>query len=133
MAVDEKAPLVLVIEDSPSMLELTVKTLQISGFRTRQASYALQAVGVARKERPDLILADVGLPDMDGATATALLRDDPDFQDVPVILVSALPPEELRERMADCGAAEILPKPFTPGDLVRAVRRQLSQHAGTPL
>ncbi len=130
---DEKAPLILVIEDSPSLLELTVKTLQLSGFRTRQAGYALQAVGVARKERPDLILADVGLPDLDGATATALLRDDPEFAEVPVVLVSGLPPAELRERMAECGAAEILSKPFTPGDLTRTVRRQLAQNAGAPL
>ena len=130
---EEKAPLILVIEDSPSLLELTVKTLQLSGFRTRQAGYAMQAVGVARKERPDLILADVGLPDMDGATATSLLRDDPEFAEVPVILVSALPVAELRERMADCGAAEILPKPFTPGDLVRTVRRQLAQRAEAPV
>ena len=130
---ETKAPLVLVIEDSPSLLELTVRTLQLSGFRTRQAGYALQAVGVARKERPDLILADVGLPDMDGAVATSLLRDDPEFREVPVILVSALPREQLQERMADCGAAEILSKPFTPGDLVRAVRRQLSPHAEAPL
>jgi CheY-like chemotaxis protein len=124
-----KQPLVLVIEDSPSAMELTVKTLEISGFRTRRATSAFEAIGLARKERPDIILADVGLPDMDGATATSLLRDDPEFQDVPVILISALPAEELRERMAESGAVDILPKPFTPGDLTRCLRRHLSREA----
>jgi CheY-like chemotaxis protein len=120
-------PLVLVIEDSPSVLETIVKTLELPGFRTRRAPDALQAVAAARKERPDLILADVGLPDMDGATATLLLKDDPDFQDVPVVLISAMSPAELGERQAQTGAAEILHKPFSPGDLVRAVRRAVTR------
>jgi CheY-like chemotaxis protein len=124
---EKPAPLILVIEDSPSVLETIVKTLQLSGFRTRQAPDALQAVRAARKERPDLILADVGLPGMDGATATSLLKDDPDFQDVPVILISAMSPEELGQRRSETGAVAILSKPFSPGDLVRAVRRAVTK------
>ena len=124
---EEPWPLVLVIEDSPSVLETIVKTLQLSGFRTRQAPDALQAVAAARKERPDLILADVGLPDMDGATATSLLKDDPEFQGVPVILISGMSPEELALRQAETGAADVLSKPFSPGDLVRAVRRTVTK------
>ena len=122
---ENQPPLVLVIEDSPSVLETIVKILQLSGFRTRQATDAVHAVAAVRKERPDLILADVSLPDMDGATATSLLKDDPEFGDVPVILISAMSPEELAVRKAETGAAEVLSKPFSPGDLVRAVRRVL--------
>ena len=123
----DKPPLVLVIEDSPSVLETIVKTLQLSGFRTRQAADAVHAVAAARKERPDLILADVGLPDMDGATVTSLLKDDPEFADVPVILISGMSAEELALRKAETGATEILSKPFSPGDLVRAVRRTVTK------
>jgi CheY-like chemotaxis protein len=122
----DRTPLVLIVEDSPSMMEQIVKILNLSGYRTRQAGYAMQAVGVARKERPDLILTDVGLPDMDGATAASLLRDDPAFSDVPVVLMSALSREELQERMAETGAVDLLPKPFSPGDLVRCIRHWIS-------
>ncbi len=125
-----QAPLILVIEDSPSLLETMVRTLGISGFRTRSACYAMQAVGVARKELPDLILADVNLPDMDGATAVSLLKDDPAYASVPVILVSSLPPAELQERMSETGAVDVLPKPFTPGELVRRVRHWLAAERG---
>ena len=118
----ENAPVILVVEDDPTMLAIIVKALNLSGFRTSQARTAMDAVAAARKERPDLILADVGLPDMDGATVTSLLRDDPKFSSVPVILISAMEPAELESRKGETGAVDVLTKPFNSGELVRRVR-----------
>lgn len=116
------APIVLVIEDDETTLSIVVKALDLSGFRTRQARTAMEAVAAVKKERPDLILADVGLPDMDGATVTSLLHDEPEFASVPVILISAMEPAELESRMGESGAVDVLPKPFTSGELIRRVR-----------
>ena len=120
------APIILVIEDDTTTLEIIVKTLDLSGFRTRQARTAMEAVAAAKKQKPDLILADVGLPDMDGATVTSLLHDEPQFASIPVILISAMEPAELESRKGETGAVDVLPKPFNSGELVRRVRHWLA-------
>jgi CheY-like chemotaxis protein len=119
-------PLILVIEDSPSMREQMVRILDQSGYRTCQASSAIEAVGVARQQIPDLILTDIVLPGMDGATTASLLRDVEGFTNLPVILVSALSSEDLRQKKEDMGATDFLTKPFTPDELTRSVRRCLN-------
>jgi DNA-binding response OmpR family regulator len=121
-----RTPVILVIEDSPSTREQVVRALTLSGFRAYGASSAVQAAGLARRERPDLILADVLLPDMDGDKAASLLQDEPSLKDVPVVLMSALEQGELRQRMDEAGASGAIAKPFTPGELVRQVRRCLA-------
>ena len=117
-----ETPLILVIEDSPSVRETVVRTLEISGFRVRTAANAMDGISRARRERPDLILTDVQLPDLDGATAASYLKDDPDFKDIPVILMSVLDAEELALKKAETGAVDAICKPFSAGDLVRRVR-----------
>jgi len=120
-----RTPLILVIEDSPTTREQVVRTLSLSGFRTYGAASAVQAAGMARREKPDLILTDVVLPDMDGDKAASLLRYEPSLADVPVVLMSALEKDELRQRVADTGASSAIPKPFTPGELVRHIRKAI--------
>lgn len=120
---------ILVVEDSDSVRRQIVGILNLSGFRTRSAESALEAISMARCERPDLILTDVCLPDLDGATAACLLKDVPEFRDIPVVLISALPLDELRERMEDTGAVDSIPKPFMPGQLLACVRRWLAPQA----
>lgn len=122
----KEAPVILVIEDSPSTLHSIVGILNQAGYRTREATTALEAIQVARDECPNLILADMGLPDADGSTALAALREDPAFWKIPVILVSGLEREELSLKMAHSGAVDLLPKPFLPADLVRCVRHWLA-------
>jgi anti-anti-sigma factor len=119
------APLVLVI-DSSSVLECILTHLAAAGFRTRGARTALEGVRIARRERPDLILSEVMLPDQDGATALSHLKDHPDFKDVPLILVSALPEKKLRSRMCDSGAVDCLHKPFSSSELIPRVRRWIA-------
>lgn len=120
------APLVLVIEASPSVLEDVLTLLAAAGFRTQGARTALEGVRSARRERPDLILSEVMLPDQDGATAMSHLKDHPDFKDIPLILVSALPEKKLVGRMCDSGAVDVLHKPFNPAELILRVRRWIT-------
>ena len=121
-----QTPLILVIEDSPSLRATIVRTLEISGFRVHAAAKAMDGIRSARHEHPDLILTDVQLPDLDGASAASYLKDNPDFKDIPVVLMSVLNAEELASRRAETGAVDVLCKPFTPGELVRQIRHWLA-------
>lgn len=122
--------LILVVEDTRHVLDIIVHALENAGFRTRSALTAMEGVRMARQEIPDLILADVALPDQDGATAMSCLKDNAEFTNVPLILVSGLPHEQLVQKMSECGAVDIIQKPFQSSALVSSVKHWLSAAAG---
>jgi two-component system cell cycle response regulator DivK len=95
---------ILVIEDSPVNMALTVAILENAGHTVLQADQALQGIELARIERPDLILMDIQLPDLDGLAATRALKADPHTADVPVIALTAfaMKGDEAETRAAGC-------------------------------
>jgi len=117
------APLILVIEDDDSVRILMVRALEAAGFRAVSAPDSLSAVRQARARHPDLILSDLMLPGLDGGTTLLSIRDEPGLESIPVILVSG--DGEIAARARETGAADFVPKPFLPGDLVRRVRQVL--------
>lgn len=121
---------ILVVEDNQRVLEIIVHALEGAGFSARSARSAMEGVRLARQEVPDLILADVALPDQDGATAMSCLKDNPEFKNVPLILVSGLPHEQLAQKMSECGAVDIIQKPFDSSNLVASVKHWLSVSTG---
>jgi anti-anti-sigma factor len=126
----EDKQLILVIEDTPRVLEIMVHALETAGYRANSAKTAMEGVRLARQEVPDLILADVTLSDQDGATAMSCLKDNAEFKNVPLILVSGLPHDQLVQKMSECGAVDIIEKPFDTSNLVSSVRHWLSVSAG---
>jgi anti-anti-sigma factor len=122
--------LILVVEDTPHVLQIMVQALESAGFRTQSATTAMEGIRAARREIPDLILVDVGLPDQDGATAMSCLKDNAEFTDVPLILVSALPHDQLVQKMSECGAVDNIQKPFQSSALVSSVKHWLSASDG---
>lgn len=129
---DHAAPLLLVIEDSQNIRTILVDTLKSAGYRVHDAGTALEGASLARKERPDLILADVGLPDQDGALAMSCLKDHPEFKAVPLMLVSALPPDQLEVKMSEAGAQDVLHKPFKRADLLDRVKKWAGRRDAPP-
>lgn len=123
-------PLILVIEDNQRVLDIMVGALKEAGFRTHAAQTAMEGIRLARQEIPDLFLVDVSLPDQDGATAMSCLKDNAEFKDVPLILVSGLPQEDLVQKMSDCGAVDMIQKPFESSNLVSSVKHWLSASVG---
>jgi CheY-like chemotaxis protein len=113
--------LVLVVEDHESTRRMMSRALESAGFRAREAADAMEGIGMARKERPDLILMDVDLPGIGGDVAAGALKDDPLLGGVPVILVSAT--IDLDDRSRESGAEDILYKPFHPSEVVRRAHR----------
>jgi two-component system cell cycle response regulator DivK len=80
---------ILVIEDSPVNMALTVAILENAGHAVLQADHAAQGLQLAREERPDLVLMDIQLPDIDGLAATRMLKSDPRTAGLPVIALTA--------------------------------------------
>jgi len=124
-------PLILVIDDDPRIASAISLGLRASGLRVRCAPDALEGVSLARATRPDAILMDVMMPGMEGSIAAALMKDSDELRDIPVILISAMPEEELRARAAESAAAAWVCKPFRKEDLLRALQAALAirQHA----
>jgi CheY-like chemotaxis protein len=116
---------ILVVEDNLDNYELVRAILEIAGFDTFLAVNGRDGVNAARKQKPDLILMDMSLPEMDGWNATRHIREDPESAHIPMIAltVHTLPIE--RKRALDAGVDAYLPKPYDAGQLIRLVESTL--------
>lgn len=113
---------VLIADDDDFIRRLVVTTLEdVAGVRLIEASDGEEAVEVARRERPALILLDVSMPHVDGIEACRRLRADDDVGDVPIVMLTAQTAEDDRDRARAAGADHYLTKPFSPLDLLRLV------------
>lgn len=119
---------ILVCDDTANIAQMIAFQLKAEGYTVALTSTALEAFSLARKEAPALILMDVMMPGMDGAMASELMHDAPGLGGVPVVLISAMPEDELRERTQAAGAQGYLTKPFTKQTLLDTVRK----HARVP-
>ncbi len=114
---------VLVVEDHEATRMLLEEALALKGYRVRTAADAAAGLAILRAWRPDAIVLDVVLPDLDASVFRAAQLDLPGVADVPVLLIGAAQPAELEALARDLGAAAWLPKPFDLDALVAAVAR----------
>ncbi len=118
---------VLVVDDDPNTVRLIEAYLQKDGYRVATAFDGKQALELARKARPDLVVLDLMLPEIDGLDVCRLLRAD---SQVPIIMLTARTTEEDKLQGLDLGADDYVTKPFSPRELVarvRAVLRRVAQ------
>lgn len=114
---------ILVVDDHPDQLEMLAATLYYNGFTVLRAGTGMQAINIAKEQRPDLILMDVKLPDMNGMLAAEIIHARDGLEHIPIIGVTAL---DLPLQLArDRGLVELLFKPVPPARLVQTVRRYL--------
>lgn len=125
----DNAPLVLVAEDNEDNRIIAATMLRHSGYRVVEATTGTEAMQVARTAHPALILMDVGMPDIDGWTATRTLKDDPDTRHIVILAFTAHALPGDRERARDAGCDGYLAKPVEPLRLVREVARALADAA----
>ena len=106
---------ILLIEDEDHIREIAQLSLEsIGGWDVLSAGSGREGIELARMERPDAILLDVMMPEMDGPSTLQALREEPATKDIPVVFMTAkVQPAERRE-LSDVGAAGIIPKPFDP-------------------
>lgn len=103
---------ILVIEDSPTNMMLSVDLLEHAGHTVLQADRAGAGLEIAARELPDLILMDIQLPDMDGMSATRILKTAADTKNIPVIALTASAMKGDRERILEAGCDGYIEKPI---------------------
>ena len=120
---------ILIVEDEPTIVDNVAYALAEQGFRTSAAGYGSAALAAVAKGDVDLVVLDIGLPDMSGIDVCRALRED---ADVPVIFLTARNDEVDRIQGFELGADDYIVKPFSPRELavrVRAVLRRSGSRA----
>lgn len=121
----ERLGRVLVVDDEPANVELIVRRLSGNGYETLTASNGHDAIAVATKEQPDLILMDIMMPGLDGWQATKLLKGDPKTMNIPVVFVTARDRPEDVAAGFEAGGMMYVNKPVEPVELFARVRNAI--------
>lgn len=118
--------LVLVVDDDPSILLLCRVNLELDGFRVLEAADGATALELAREHRPDIVLLDLMLPDIDGFQVLRELKEDPQRRDLPVVILTARTDDQDKVRSLTDGAAEYITKPLSPFALAHVIEDVLA-------
>ena len=116
---------ILIVDDEPHMLRVTELSLKKGGYDLLAARNGREAIDVAERELPDLIVMDVTMPELDGLAALKLLKARPATAGIPVIMLTSRGQSLAREAAESSGAALYVTKPFSPSQLLAAARRIL--------
>jgi CheY-like chemotaxis protein len=120
---------ILIVDDDQDIRRLLGHRLKMEDYETAFAGDAISAVNMARKEEPDLILLDLGLPAGDGYVVMERLRAMPALEGIPIIIVTARDLRTEQETAALAGADAIFQKPFEHERLLEAIRSALGEPA----
>jgi two-component system KDP operon response regulator KdpE len=127
---NKTAPLILVIEDDPQTRRLLKTNLGNRGWQVLEAEDGKTGIAQAKTAHPDLVILDLGLPDIDGISVTKRLRQ---LADLPILVLSARSQEQNKIMALDAGADDYLTKPFSIGELharLQALLRRVNRAAG---
>jgi len=122
-------PVVVVIEDEPQIRRFVRSALEAEGWQVFEADTAKKGLSEAGTRKPDLLVLDLGLPDVDGLD---LIRDVRGWSGVPIIVLSARSDEADKIAALDAGADDYLTKPFGVGELLARVRANLRRPRAAP-
>jgi len=118
---------VLVVEDSPTMRQLIVFALKrIRGFQIVEASDGVDGLKKLSAEKFDLILTDINMPIMDGLKLVSMVRNDPNYKETPIIVITTEGATEDRERALALGANEYITKPIQTMKILETVKKLMS-------
>jgi two-component system, cell cycle response regulator DivK len=118
---------VLIVEDNELNMKLFHDLLDAHGYRTLQTRSGIDALSLARKHRPHLILMDIQLPEVSGLEVTKWLKDDEELRDIPVIAVTAFAMKGDEERIRQGGCEAYISKPISIATFLDTVRRYLGE------
>lgn len=123
---------ILVVDDDRQIVRLVRSYLEQAGFQVLTAFDGETALHTIRRERPDLVVLDLMLPDRDGRDVTRIVRSDPDLAALPIIMLTARVEDTDRIVGLELGADDYVTKPFNPSEVVARVRAVLRRVAGGP-
>jgi CheY-like chemotaxis protein len=112
---------VLVVDDNANNLMLEKDLLEVAGFEVLEAENAADGIAIVRKEKPDIIVMDVRLPDMRGTEAARILRQDKETCDIPIVFVTASVMAEGREDIKDIPNSGFIGKPINTRTFVKDI------------
>ncbi len=118
---------VLIVEDNELNMKLFHDLLDAHGYATLQTRNGMDAIGIARKHRPSLILMDIQLPEVSGLEVTRWLKDDDELRDIPVIAVTAFAMKGDEERIRGGGCEAYISKPISVMSFIATVRKFIGE------
>jgi len=124
---EPELPLALVVDDSITMRRVTQRLLERNDMRVITAKDGVEAVGMLRDHRPDIILLDIEMPRMDGYEFAMHVRNNPETVDTPIIMITSRVSENHKARAIELGVNDYLGKPYQEDVLLAAVRRLLDK------
>lgn len=123
-------PRILAVDDEPNIVRLIQVNLERHGYQVETANNGAQALAKIRENRPDLLVSDVMMPEMDGFELLSSIRRDPSLSDLPVIMLTAKAQDANVMEGYSRGADMYLTKPFNPAELLQFVKRILTSLDG---
>jgi two-component system, cell cycle response regulator DivK len=119
----EAAKTVMIVEDNELNMRLFRDLLTAFGYRTVETRDGLQALDLAREQKPDLVLMDIQLPEVSGLDVTRWMKADDELAHIPIIAVTAFAMRGDEERIREGGCEAYLSKPISVASFIGAVRR----------
>ena len=120
------AKIILIVEDEPKSLTLLRDLLQVSGYKTIEATNGKQAIELARSKKPALIRMDIMLPEMDGLEVTRILKAEATTRHIPILALTSYAMKGDEARFLQAGCDGYLAKPFDIKELLKQVAKYLS-------
>jgi DNA-binding response OmpR family regulator len=117
---------ILIVDDDPELRRALNLRFRANHYETAYATDGLSAIAMAQKEKPDVIILDVGLPAGDGFVVMDRLQQNAELASIPVIVLTARDPQGTRQRIMTAGASAFFQKPADNGKLLNAIRSVLS-------
>jgi DNA-binding response OmpR family regulator len=120
-------PTILVIDDDTSLVKLYSTALAARGYRVLVAHNGEEGMTTAEREKPDLILLDVMMPEIHGLHVLDILKSTPEMEDTKIIMLTALSDEKTKEKAIECGAYDYIVKSETSmADIIDKVHQAVS-------
>ena len=120
---------ILVVDDEPSIAKIVKKQLEVAGYEVLVAVDGQDGLDKARQERPDMMVLDVMLPKMNGFEVCATLKQDPQYRQIPILMLTAKAQRQDYQQGLQQGAEAYLTKPFKLEELLSKVQALLQQAA----
>jgi len=127
-ALNQPSVKIMVVDDSKTIRRSATSLLEKEGYEVITAEDGFDALGKVVTHNPDLVFADVSMPRLDGYQTCALIKNNMEYRDIPVVMLSSKDSIFDKARGRIVGSEHYLTKPFTRRDLVRAVKRHVRDH-----
>jgi OmpR family response regulator RpaB len=121
------AKTILIADDEPAVVKILAMRLKTNGYQIIEACNGTETIELTNQKKPDLIILDIKMPDMDGYTVLQNLKASPDTMSIPVVLFTALPPEQTQEKATQLGAEGFVSKSADPDEILAKITETLGQ------